>query len=95
MCSSREQRNADIQAGAKLSGEQLTGWFEQSARELAMAMAALPAEAWQAEVVTAQGGTVPATETPWMRLPRRAPVLRCHHTGWRASARASPLAVRR
>ena len=67
MYSSPEQRNADIQAGAKLSGEQLTSWFEQSARELAMAMAGLPDEAWQAEVVTAQGRTVPATETPWMR----------------------------
>jgi hypothetical protein len=32
-----------------------------------MAMAGLPDEAWQAEVVTAQGRTVPATETPWMR----------------------------
>jgi uncharacterized protein (TIGR03083 family) len=35
MYSSPEQRNADIEAGAKLSGEQVTSWFEQSARELA------------------------------------------------------------
>jgi uncharacterized protein (TIGR03083 family) len=67
MYSSPEQRNADIEAGAKFSGEQLTSWFEQSARELAMAMAALADEAWQAKVVTAQGRTVAATETPWMR----------------------------
>jgi maleylpyruvate isomerase len=67
MYSSPEQRNADIEAGAKLSGEQLTCWFEQSARELAMAMEALPDEAWQAKVITAQGRTVAATETPWMR----------------------------
>ena len=67
MYSSPEQRNADIEAGAELSGEQLTSWFEQSARNLAMALEALPDEAWQAEVVTAQGRTVAATETPWMR----------------------------
>lgn len=67
MYSPPEQRNADIEAGAKLSGEQLTSWFEQSARELAMATKALPDEAWQAKVVTAQGRTVVAAETPWMR----------------------------
>ena len=67
MYSSPEQRNADIEAGAKLSGEQLTSWFEQSARELATAMAALPDQAWQATVITAQGRAVAATETPWMR----------------------------
>jgi maleylpyruvate isomerase len=67
MYSSPEQRNADIEAGAKLSGEQLTSWFEQSARELATAMAALPDQAWQAMVITAQGRAVAATETPWMR----------------------------
>ena len=67
MYSSPEQRNADIEAGAKLPGEQLTAWFEQSARELTAAMAALPDEAWQATVVTAQGRAVAATETPWMR----------------------------
>jgi maleylpyruvate isomerase len=67
MYSSPEQRNADIEAGAKLSDEQLTSWFDQSARELAMAMRALPDQAWQAKVVTAQGRTVAAAETPWMR----------------------------
>jgi maleylpyruvate isomerase len=30
-------------------------------------MDALPPAAWQAAVVSAQGRTVPATETPWMR----------------------------
>lgn len=30
-------------------------------------MDALPAQAWSAEVVTAQGRTVQASETPWMR----------------------------
>ena len=30
-------------------------------------MASLTDEQWEAEVVTAQGRTVPASETPWMR----------------------------
>jgi maleylpyruvate isomerase len=67
MYSSPEQRNADIEAGARLSAKELTAWFCRSARELAASMAALPASAWQAEVVTAQGRTVLAAETPWMR----------------------------
>jgi maleylpyruvate isomerase len=67
MYPSPQQRSADIEAGAKLSGKQLTAWFERSALELATAMAAMPGESWQAMVVTAQGRTVPATETPWMR----------------------------
>jgi len=67
MYTSPEQRNADIEAGAKLSGEQLTSWFERSAQRLAMATEALPDEAWQAGVVTARGRTVAAAETLWMR----------------------------
>jgi maleylpyruvate isomerase len=67
MYSSSEQRKVDIEAGAMLTGERLTDWFDRSARALAEAMEALPAVAWQAEVITAQGRTVPASETPWMR----------------------------
>lgn len=67
MYSSPAQRNADIEVGAKLGGEELTGWFKRSASELAMQLKSLPPDAWQASVVTAQGRTVPAAETPWMR----------------------------
>lgn len=67
MYSSPEQRNADIAAGARLPGRELTAWFERSAGELAAAFESLPPRAWQAEVVTAQGRTVAAAETPWMR----------------------------
>ena len=67
MYSSPGQREADIEAGAKLSDRELTAWFDRSAGELSAAMAALPAGAWQSEVVTAQGRIVPASETPWMR----------------------------
>jgi len=91
MYSSSGQRAADIEAGAKLSGRELTAWFDRSAGELSAAMAALPADAWQSEVVTAQGRTVPGSEIPWMRrcrrrhrLPRGTPVHRRHNTRRRA-----------
>lgn len=67
MYGSPEQRDAAIEAGAGLPGERLTAWFEESARALAGAMATLTEEQWRAEVVTAQGRTVPAREAPWMR----------------------------
>lgn len=67
MYGSPEQRLADIESGAGLPGGRLTAWFEESARALADAMASLTEPQWRAEVVTAQGRTVPAGETPWMR----------------------------
>ncbi|MET9262039.1 maleylpyruvate isomerase family mycothiol-dependent enzyme [Amycolatopsis sp. NPDC004079] len=67
MYTSPEQRNADIEAGSQRPEAQLTAWLRDSARSLESAMAALTAEQWQAEVVTAQGRTVPATEIPWLR----------------------------
>ncbi|MFF0449588.1 maleylpyruvate isomerase family mycothiol-dependent enzyme [Streptomyces sp. NPDC004609] len=67
MYASPGQRTAAIEAGAALAGEQLTAWFGESARKLADAMASLTEEQWRAEVVTVQGRTVPASETPWMR----------------------------
>jgi uncharacterized protein (TIGR03083 family) len=67
MYASSEQRGADIEAGSTRSGADLTAWFARSAAQLDAAMDALTAEQWQADVVTAQGRTVPASETPWMR----------------------------
>lgn len=67
MYSSPEQRAAAIESGAGQPGDWLTVWFEESARALAEAMATMTGERWQAEVVTAQGRTVPASETAWMR----------------------------
>lgn len=67
MYSSMDQRNADIEAGATLPASRLATWLDGSARELAEAMDALDADRWRAEVVTAQGRTVPATEIPWLR----------------------------
>jgi maleylpyruvate isomerase len=67
MYASPEERDAGIEAGATLPAEKLTRWFEDSAGALAEAMATLPGASWQAQVVTAQGRTVPAAEAPWMR----------------------------
>lgn len=67
MYSSPEQRDADIEAGSRRSGEELTAWFDESASALSRALAGMAPEQWSREVVTAQGRTVPASETPWMR----------------------------
>lgn len=67
MYNSMDQRNADIESGATLSATQLAAWMNRSARDLAVAMEALTADQWRAQVVTAQGRTVPATEIPWLR----------------------------
>lgn len=67
MYSSPDQRNADIEAGSRKPGAELAEWFGRSAASLEAAMDDLTDVQWRSEVVTAQGRTVPATETPWMR----------------------------
>ncbi len=67
MYSSPQQRTADIAAGSARTGAELRAWFDDSANRLLDAMAALDTAEWQAEVVTAQGRTVPVSETSWMR----------------------------
>jgi maleylpyruvate isomerase len=67
MYSSMDQRNADIETGAALPGAELRERFAQSRTALANGMAQLSEQAWAADVVTAQGRTVPASEIPWMR----------------------------
>ncbi|MER5371370.1 maleylpyruvate isomerase family mycothiol-dependent enzyme [Streptomyces sp. NPDC002722] len=67
MYASLEERAAGIARGARLPAEELAAWTHESSERLETAMAALPFERWQAEVVTAQGRTVPASEIPWMR----------------------------
>lgn len=64
---SGEQRDADIAAGSKLPAAELRSWVESSARALAADLDALPGQAWDAKVITAQGLTRPASEIPWMR----------------------------
>ena len=65
MYASPTQRAAEIEQGA--TRPDLRAWVRASAEELAATAAALPDAAWSAEVVTAQGRTVPASETWWMR----------------------------
>ena len=67
MYSSPEQRNADIETGSQKPGSELAEWFVRSAAGLESAMDDLPAALWHAEVITAQGRTVPATEIPRLR----------------------------
>ena len=65
MYASPEQRAVDIEIGARRPD--LRAWVRDSAETLTGAMRDLPAQAWDAKVVTAQGRTVPAREIPWMR----------------------------
>lgn len=67
MYTSPEQRNEDIESGARQPADRLLTWYDESAQALADAMAELTEEQWQAPVRTAQGRDVPASETPWMR----------------------------
>jgi maleylpyruvate isomerase len=50
-----------------MSGAELGFWLRESAAGLAASTDRLTDEQWAAEVVTAQGRTVPATEIPWLR----------------------------
>lgn len=67
MYSSPEQRHRDIEAGSRRPAGELRAWLTDSAARLDAGFAGLTDEQWAAPVVTAQGRTVPASETPWMR----------------------------
>ncbi|WP_406422524.1 maleylpyruvate isomerase family mycothiol-dependent enzyme [Streptomyces sp. NBC_00873] len=67
MYASPEERAAGIERGRALPAAELTAWLRDSADALETGMAALGDEQWLAQVVTAQGRTVPATEVPWLR----------------------------
>lgn len=65
MYASAEARNTEIDAGAELPPAELRALVRQTDEQLRAELAELTA--WQAEVRTAQGELVPATEIPWMR----------------------------
>ncbi|WP_232549824.1 maleylpyruvate isomerase family mycothiol-dependent enzyme [Propioniciclava soli] len=67
MYTSPEQRNADIEAGAQRSAADLVAWLDASAAALASDWDAFDDATWSAEVRTARGRTLPASETPWLR----------------------------
>ncbi|MEJ1115736.1 maleylpyruvate isomerase family mycothiol-dependent enzyme [Paenarthrobacter sp. CCNWLY172] len=67
MYSSPEARNHEISFGATLSPIALRNLYDHSAVHLSVEWRDLPDENWTHEVRTAQGRTVPASETVWMR----------------------------
>jgi maleylpyruvate isomerase len=67
MYASNEQREADISAGSLLPPAELRARLESSALALAADLDALPEQAWDAKVITAQGLSRSASEIPWMR----------------------------
>jgi maleylpyruvate isomerase len=67
MYESPEQRSQEIKQGATLSAAALRNLFDHTVARLAEMWRHLPATGWDADVRTAQGRTVPAAETAWMR----------------------------
>jgi maleylpyruvate isomerase len=67
MYPSRAARDAGIAEAAGLPAPTLRAEVLAATGRLVDAVRAMPAGAWSAQVRTAQGRTVPATEVPWMR----------------------------
>lgn len=67
MYSSPEARGKEIEYGATLIPDALRNLHDHTVARLDVAWRDAPAAAWDAEVLTAQGRTVPASETLWMR----------------------------
>ncbi|HCS58150.1 MAG TPA: maleylpyruvate isomerase [Gordonia polyisoprenivorans] len=67
MYASPETRAEGIERGRHMSADALLSWLRDSAKTLEADMSALTDDQWQREVVTAQGRSVRATETAWMR----------------------------
>ncbi|MFF1829096.1 maleylpyruvate isomerase family mycothiol-dependent enzyme [Paenarthrobacter sp. NPDC058040] len=67
MYSSPEARNQEIDFGATLSPIALRNLIDHSAVHLSVEWRDLPDASWANEVCTAQGRTVPASETAWLR----------------------------
>lgn len=67
MYASPEARAVEIDEGATLSAAALRNLFDHNVARLDERWRNLPASAWDAPIRTAQGRTVPASETVWMR----------------------------
>jgi maleylpyruvate isomerase len=67
MYPSPDARNSDIDTSAGWSPRRLREFVVSEQDRLAAALERLTEQQWQAEVVTAQGRTVPATVIPWLR----------------------------
>ena len=64
---SREQRDADIEAGARRSASEIRADVVETSDRLAQVVGAMPDEAWSARVRNAQGREIPATDIAWIR----------------------------
>jgi maleylpyruvate isomerase len=64
---SREQRDADIEAGAAREPAAIREDVVDSSDRLADAVRAMPEQAWLATVRNVQGREIPATDIPWSR----------------------------
>jgi maleylpyruvate isomerase len=64
---SREQRDADIEAGARRAPGEIRDDVVESSDRLAQVVRAMPDAAWSARVQNAQGRELPATDIPWLR----------------------------
>ncbi|MFE7802108.1 maleylpyruvate isomerase family mycothiol-dependent enzyme [Nocardia sp. NPDC057440] len=62
-----DQRNREIDEGATLNAAALRNLFDHTVARLNEKWCELPESAWSAEVRTAQGRLVEASETAWMR----------------------------
>ncbi|MHB8247060.1 MAG: maleylpyruvate isomerase family mycothiol-dependent enzyme [Acidimicrobiales bacterium] len=67
MYPSREERAAGIAATAALAPSELRADYAAAAGRLAAAVHSMPDKAWAAELRTAAGRTIAASEVPWMR----------------------------
>lgn len=67
MYRSSEHRNREIAEGALLDAEELRRLFADNIAQLGEKWSQLPVQAWHVPVRTAQGRTVAASETLWMR----------------------------
>jgi maleylpyruvate isomerase len=67
MYESVEQRSREISEGATLSPAALRNLFDHTVARLDEKWRHLPESTWSAQVRTAQGRLVPASETAWMR----------------------------
>jgi maleylpyruvate isomerase len=64
---SREQRDADIEAGARRTAPDIRDDVVETSDRLAQEVRAMPEEAWSARVRNVQGREIPATDIPWIR----------------------------
>ncbi len=67
MYASPQARAVGIERGLTLSADALSAWLRGSAAALATSFDELTGPQWAAQVVTAQGRSIPASDIPWLR----------------------------